>query len=74
MAIQTKDQAQSKADRKVDRSFFKKEKLKPLMERDFRDLTTLAEQFEWIRLKKIEKDKIRQYDYKRRNVSQMYAN
>lgn len=59
MAIQTKDQAQSKADRKVDRSFFKKEKLKPLMERDFRDLTTLAEQFEWIRLKKIEKDKIR---------------
>ena len=57
MAIQTKDQAQSKADRKVDRSFFKKEKLKPLMERDFRDLTTLAEQFEWIRLKKIEKDK-----------------
>jgi hypothetical protein len=29
------------------------------MERDFRDLTTLAEQFEWIRLKKIEKDKIR---------------
>ena len=59
MAIQTKDQAQSKADRKVDRSFFRKEKLKPLMERDFRDLTTLAEQFEWIRLKKIEKDKIR---------------
>jgi hypothetical protein len=57
MAIQTKDQAQSKADRKVDRSFFKKEKLKPLMERDFRDLTTLAEQFEWIRLKRIEKDK-----------------
>jgi hypothetical protein len=57
MAIQTKDQAQSKADRKVDRSFFKKEKLKPLVERDFRDLTTLAEQFEWIRLKKIEKDK-----------------
>jgi hypothetical protein len=59
MAIQTKDQAQSKADRRVDRSFFKKEKLKPLMERDFRDLTTLAEQFEWVRLKKIEKDKIR---------------
>ena len=57
MAIQTKDQAQSKADRKVDRSFFRKEKLKPLIERDFRDLTTLAEQFEWIRLKKIEKDK-----------------
>jgi len=59
MAIQTKDQAQSKADRKVDRSFFKKEKLKPLMERRFDELYTLAEQFEWIRLKKIEKDKIR---------------
>jgi hypothetical protein len=57
MAIQTKDQAQSKADRKVDRSFFKKEKLKPLMERDFRDLTTLAEQFEWVKLKRAEKDK-----------------
>jgi hypothetical protein len=57
MAIQTKDQAQSKADRRVDRSFFKKEKLKPLMERDFRDLTTLAEQFEWVKLKRAEKDK-----------------
>jgi hypothetical protein len=57
MAIQTKDQAQSKADRKVDRSFFKKEKQKPLIERRFDELYTLAEQFEWIRLKKIEKDK-----------------
>jgi hypothetical protein len=57
MAIQTKDDAQSKADRRVDRSFFKKEKLKPLMERDFRDLTTLAEQFEWVKLKRAEKDK-----------------
>jgi hypothetical protein len=59
MAIQTKDQAQSKADRKVDRSFFKKPKQKPLMEREFSELYTLAEQFEWIRLKRIEKDKIR---------------
>jgi hypothetical protein len=57
MAIQTKDQAQSKADRKVDRSFFKKPKQKPLMEREFSELYTLAEQFEWIRLKRIEKDK-----------------
>jgi hypothetical protein len=57
MAIQSKDQAQSKADRKVDRSFFKKEKQKPLKEREFSELYTLAEQFEWIKLKRIEKDK-----------------
>ena len=58
MAIQTKDDAQSKADRRVDRSFFKKEKKQlPIAQRDFRDLMTLAEQFEWVRLKKIEKDK-----------------
>jgi len=55
--IQTKDQAQSKADRRVDNSFFKKPKLKPLMERRFDELYTLAEQFEWIRLKKLEKEK-----------------
>jgi len=57
MAIQTKDDAQSKADRRVDRSFFKKTKQKPLMERNFNELITLAEQFEWIRLKKLEKEK-----------------
>jgi hypothetical protein len=59
MAIQTKDDAQSKADRRVDRALFKKSNQKqlPLIQRDFRDLMTLAEQFEWVRLKKIEKDK-----------------
>jgi hypothetical protein len=35
MAIQTKDDAQSKADRRVDRSFFKITKQKPLMEMKF---------------------------------------
>jgi hypothetical protein len=57
MAIQTKDQAQSKADRKVDNSFFKKPKQKPLIEREFSELYTLAEQFEWIKLKKQQKEK-----------------
>ena len=55
--IQTKDQAQSKADRRVDNSFFKKPKLKPLIEREFSELYTLAEQFEWIKLKKQQKEK-----------------
>jgi hypothetical protein len=57
MAIQTKDQAQSKADRKVDNSFFKKPKQKPLIEREFSELYTLAEQFEWLKLKKQQKEK-----------------
>jgi hypothetical protein len=57
MAIQTKDDAQSKADRRVDRSFFKKEKEKPLMERKFNELISLADQMEWVRLKQLEKDK-----------------
>ena len=57
MAIQTKDQAQSKADRKVDRSFFKKTKQKPLMEMQFSEVISLADQLEWIRLKKLEKEK-----------------
>ena len=55
--IQTKDQAQSKADRKVDNSFFKKPKQKPLIEREFSELYTLAEQFEWLKLKKQQKEK-----------------
>jgi len=57
MAIQTKDDAQSKADKRVDRSFFKKKKLKPLMEREFHELITLEDQLKWIELKKKQKDK-----------------
>jgi hypothetical protein len=57
MAIQSKDQAQSKADRRVDNSFFRKPKLKPLIEREFSELYTLAEQFEWIKLKKQQKER-----------------
>ena len=57
MAIQTKDDAQSKADKRVDRNFFKKKKEKPLMERQFNELITLADQLKWIELKKKQKDK-----------------
>ena len=60
MAIQTKDEAQSKADRRLDRNLFKQKKPKkeiPLLERDFRDLVTLADQLEWERLKKIQNEK-----------------
>jgi hypothetical protein len=57
MAIQTKDDAQSKADRRVDRSFFKTVKKKPLMEMKFNEVISLADQIEWVRLKQLEKDK-----------------
>jgi hypothetical protein len=57
MAIQTKDDAQSKADRRVDRSFFKTTKQKPLMEMLFSEVVSLADQLEWIKLKKREKEK-----------------
>jgi len=60
MAIQTMDDAQGKADRKVDRSFNKKKKFIPLIERPFNELHTLAEQFEWLRLKKKQKEKNQQ--------------
>ena len=57
MAIQTKDDAQSKADKRVDRNFFKKKKEKPLMERQFSELVSLADQLKWIEIKKKQKDK-----------------
>ena len=50
--IQTKDDAQSKADRRTDRSMSKSKKFIPLMERNFNDLATLAEQIEWIKRKR----------------------
>jgi hypothetical protein len=57
MAIQTKDDAQSKADKRLDRNLHKKKKFIPLMDREFRDLVTLAEQLEWIKQKQKQKDK-----------------
>jgi hypothetical protein len=47
MAIQTKDDAQSKADRRVDRSFFKKTKQKPLMEMKFSEVISNKKTNEW---------------------------
>jgi hypothetical protein len=59
MAIQTKDDAQSKADKRVDRSLTDRrpKKFVPLMERKFDDLVSLAEQLEWIKQKQRIKDK-----------------
>lgn len=59
MPIITKDEAQDKASRKLDKSLKKKTKRKPLSEETWNDLSqrgaTLAEQFEWIKLRKKEK-------------------
>jgi hypothetical protein len=60
MAIQTKDDAQSKADRRLDRNMFKPAKPKkyiPLIERNFNDLVSLEDQLKWIELKKKQNDK-----------------
>ncbi len=58
MAIQTKDDAQSKADKRLDRNLNKpKKKEKPLMERQFNELVSLADQLKWIELKKKQKAK-----------------
>ena len=59
MAIQTKDEAQSKADKRLDRTLNNKtkKKEKPLMERQFSELVSLADQLKWIELKKKQKAK-----------------
>ena len=57
MAIQTKDDAQSKADKRLDRNLHKKKKFVPLMEREFNELVSLADQLEWIKQKQKLKDK-----------------
>lgn len=61
MAIQTMDDAQGKADRRVDRSFKKKQKRVPLSSETLKDLhvrgASLAEQLEWVKLKQKQKDK-----------------
>lgn len=56
MAINQNAQ-QDKLSNKLDRSMFKKPKQKPLMERRFDELVTLEEQFEWLKMKKREKEK-----------------
>jgi hypothetical protein len=58
MAIQSKDDAQGKADKRLDRNLNKpKKKEKPLMERKFNELVSLADQLKWIELKKKQRDK-----------------
>ena len=59
MSIQTKDEAQSKVDNRIDRNWFKpkKKKFVPLIERKFSDLISLADQLKWIELKKKQKEK-----------------
>jgi hypothetical protein len=60
MPIISKDDAQSKADRRLDRNLHntKKQKYVPLLERNFKDLVSLKDQLEWIELKKKQKDKL----------------
>ena len=59
MPIISKDDAQGKADRRLDRNLNKQKPKKqiPLLERDFRDLISLADQLEWVRVKKKQKEK-----------------
>ena len=60
MAIQTKDDAQSKVDRRLDRNLnqpARPKKYIPLLERKFSDLVSLEDQLKWVELKKRQKDK-----------------
>jgi len=58
MAIQSKDESQGKADKRLDRNLNKpKKKEKPLMERQFNELVSLADQLKWIELKKKQRDR-----------------
>ena len=50
--MQGRDSSQDKINRKIDKNFFKPKKEVPLIERDFRDLETLKEQFEWMKQKR----------------------
>jgi len=63
MPIITKEQAQDKASRRVDNALRKKTKRKPLHEESWSDLNqrgaSLAEQEEWIRLRRKQLDKIK---------------
>jgi len=61
MAFQTRDEAQDKVSRKLDRVLYKKKKFTPLSDESWSDLTqrgaSLAEQEEWIKLKRKKLDK-----------------
>jgi len=59
--FQTRDQYQDKASKKLDRVLYKKKKFTPLSDESWSDLTqrgaSLAEQEEWIKLKRKKLDK-----------------
>lgn len=55
--IASKEDSQDKFGRKVDRNMNKSKKFIPLMERDFNDLHTLKDQFEWLKQKRRQKDR-----------------
>jgi hypothetical protein len=61
MAFQTRDEAQDKVSRKLDRVLNKKKKIVPLSQESWSDLNqrgaTLAEQYEWIRLDNKKKER-----------------
>jgi hypothetical protein len=60
MPIITKDQSQDKASARLDRNLNKKKKQKPLSEEEWGDLVqrgaNLAEQLEWLKIKKRNND------------------
>jgi|LauGreDrversion4_2_1035121.scaffolds.fasta_scaffold2906172_1 hypothetical protein len=61
MAIQTRDEAQDKFSRRVDKTLFKKKKHVPLSQESWDDLNrrgaTLAEQEQWLVLKRRQKER-----------------
>ena len=61
MSIPTKEEAQDKLSRKVDKALKKKTKRRPLSEESWTDLhqrgASLAEQYEWLKLDKKRKDR-----------------
>ncbi len=61
MPIQTKDQAQDKVNKKLDRVLFKKPKQRPLHEESWDDLNqrgaSLAEQEQWLIMRRRKKDR-----------------
>ncbi len=59
MSIQTKDEAQGKLDRRLDRKQSNRpKKFIPLIDRDFNDLLSLSDQLEWVKLRRNRKEQI----------------
>jgi hypothetical protein len=61
MAFQTRDEAQDKVSRKLDRVLNKKKKIIPLSQESWSDLNqrgaTLAEQEQWLMMKRRQKER-----------------